>query len=585
MNSRNTIINRGGSQDALKAWIGLRAQHQRRQDTLVTVDGKPGDTMLNRLGGILDFLGLPYQESAQFSLRDRGRRNNWVYLTFESAPAYQPKGAPLFGSQADGVYHVFCLWDTRPDRIWHINPLREKARRDDQNAVILLYMDALTVAERNEIKRHSWELEQSVAVIDETLIEFLAGYDRDIFEALLHTTLPYSAANPYNEVTRGWSARVWPEMFYGRERLARELRNMQGGNCVFGGRQLGKTSLLQHVKSPFHMPDERHYAWFIDLKDKGYVPDSDKRSEDIRAIILEELVNENLISREEADRGKDDINRALRALFQRDPQLRVLIMFDEADAFLEKDWENGFSAIESMRVAMRDCDNKVKVVFAGLHSVQRYARVPNNPFPTLGYDPNSPRRGGIGPLSYGDAQRLVEEPFSVLGFRFDDLAVDRILSYTHCHPSLTQFFCHQLIETFRKENVDATPPFIIRSEEVDRVSRMPSIQNGIKRRFEATFELDPKYHAICLAMLSDSERDSPRWALGDILDSCRFWWPNAFGDAVMSEQDLKSLLDELIGLGILVEDGISYRMRSPLITRMFGSQEEILGNMAELDIN
>ena len=583
MNSRDTIINRGGSQEALNAWIDLREQPR---GSFVLNDGKPGPAMVDRIGKILDFLGLPYRESTQFSLRDRGRgaRNNWVYLTFESAPPDQPKGAPLFGSQADGVYDVFCFWDARPDRIWHINPLSRRST-GNQNAVILLYMDALTVAERNEVKRHSWERDQSVAVVDEALMEFLAGYDGDVFKAFLQTTLPYTAANPYNEVTTGWSAKVRPEMFYGRERLARDLRNMQGGNCVFGGRQLGKTSLLQHVKSLFHMPEERHYAWFIDLKDKGYVPDSDKRSDDIGAVILEELVNEDLISQEEADRGKDDINRALRRLFQRDPQLRVLAMFDEADAFLEKDRESGFGAIESMRVAIRDCDNKVKVVFAGLHSVQRYARVPNNPFPTLGFDQNSPRRGGIGPLSYGDAQQLVEEPFSVLGFRFDDLAVDRILSYTHCHPSLTQFFCHQLIETFRKENVDANPPFTIRREDVDRVSGMRNIQNGIKLRFEATFELDPKYHAICLAMLSDPERDSQRWILGDVWDLCQSWWPSAFGDEVMPEQDLKSLLDELIGLGILVEDGNSYRMRSPLITRMFGSEDEILDSMEKLALH
>ena len=310
-----------------------------------------------------------------------------------------------------------------------------------------------------------------------------------------------------------------------------------------------------------------------------------KPTEDIGSIILEEFVNENLVSQEEADRGKEDINRALGRLFQRDPQLRVLIMFDEADSFLEEDWGNGFPAIESMRVAMRDSDNKFKAVFAGLHSVQRYAHSPNNPLPTLGFDPNSPRRGGIGPLSYGDAQRLVEEPFNVLGFQFEDLVVDRILSYTHCHPSLTQFFCHQLIETFRKEKVDNNPPFIIRREDVDRVSRMPRIQNGIKRRFEATFELDPKYHAICLAMLFSQERDSQRWILGDVWDLCESWWPSTFARRAMQEHDLKSLLDELVGLGILIEDGNSYRMRSPLITRMFGSDDDILDSIEKLSLS
>ena len=583
MNSLNTTI-KPGAREAAQAWINLR---ERPPQALVTNEGKPSPTMLDRIGGILDFLGLPYQGRGQFDLRDSGRRNDrisWVYLTFESAPNDQPKGAPLFGSQAGGVYHVFCLWDARPDLIRSINPLSRHSS-GGQDAVILLYMDALSATERNEVKRHSWGAGQTVAVVDEMLMEFLAGYDGDIFEAFLQTTLPYSAANPYNEVTTGWSARVRPEMFYGREELARELLNMQGGNLVFGGRQLGKTSLLQHVKSLFHAPTERRYAWFIDLKDKGYVPGSGKPTEEIGAVILEEFVNENILSQEEADGGNEDISRTLARLFEGDPQLRILVMFDEADLFLEMDSENGFHAIESVRVAIRDNDNKFKAVFAGLHSVQRYAHSPNNPFLTLGFSPNSPRRGGIGPLSYNDAQRMVEEPFNVLGFQLDDVVVDTILSYTHGHPSLTQFFCHELIETFRKENVDVPPPFTIRTEDVDRVYGMPKIHDGIRLRFEATFELDPMYGAICYAMLYDQERDSQRWGIDDVRGLCEGWWPNTFNRRVMHEQDLTSLLNELVGLGILIEDGNSYRMRSPLITRIFGSNDEIFERMDKLALS
>lgn len=580
---------RGDSERALNSWIALRAQP--RQSRVRTQDGAadaPGPRMVERVGATLNFLGLPYHGSAQFRLRGSGRGDNWAHLTFESEPTEFPKGAPLFGAQANGVYHVFCLWEPRPDRIW-FNALTEVAE-GSQNAVIALYLDALTASERNEIKRRSWRDNLSVAVVDEMLMEFLARRGGGEFGDFLEAALPYSDANPYNPVTTGWGARVSPEMFYGRERTAREIHRMRDGNCIiFGGRQLGKTSLLQHVRNQFHRPDENRFAWFIDLKDKGFVSERDKPSEDINAVILGEFLNDNLISPEEAEYGANDINLALRRVFQKNPQLRVLAMFDESDAFLEKDAENGFRAIESMRVAMRDGDigGRFKVVFAGLHSVQRYACEPNSPFQNLGFDPNSPRRGGIGPLLYGDARKLVEEPLRFLGFRLDELVADRILSYTHCHPSLTQFFCHQLIQTFREENADASPPFAIRGEDVDRVYRMSNIQNGVKRRFEATFELDSKYHAICLAMLYDQTQDSGRvrqWRLDDVRDSCGEWWPDTFGDGAMRENDLKSLLDELIGLGILVGDGSAYRMRSPLIARMFGSENQILDSIEKLDL-
>ena len=38
----------------------------------------------------------------------------------------------------------------------------------------------------------------------------------------------------------------------------------------------------------------------------------------------------------------------------------------------------------------------------------------------------------------------------------------------------------------------------------------------------------------------------------------------------LDDLELTSLLNELIGLGILAEDGTSYRMRNSLIPQMFG---------------
>ena len=440
-------------------------------------------------------------------------------------------------------------------------------------------MGALTSSERNDVKRRSWDENLTIAVVDEMLLEVLAGYERDDrFQAFLQTALPYSAYNQYNSVTAGWGARVPPEMFYGREKVAQDIQKMREGSCIiFGGRQLGKTSLLRHAQNRSHRPEEDRHAWFIDLKDRGYVANGDKSPEDVWEDILKEFAHNDLSDREESDGTNGDSRRAVARLFQENPRLEVLIMFDESDAFLEKDAALGFPVIESMRVLMGDSNNKFKVVFAGLHSVQRFAHKSNSPFANLGFDASAPRRGGIGPLAYRDARNLVEEPFRALGFRFEDLAVDRILTYTHCHPSLTQFFCHRLIQTFREENMDAIPPFIIQSEDVDKVNRMSEIQSGIKRRFEETFKLDPRYHAICLATLLDHRlNETQKWSLESVRDLCGMW--GSFASDAMPDMDLKSLLDELIGLGILVEDGSAYRIRSRLIARMFGAKSEDIEN-------
>ena len=226
MNSATRPLD-GESRAALSGWIGLK--QQRAHQRIVENTGEPSPTMLQRVGAVLAFLGFPYQQESQLALRGSGRTNNWAHLAFECDPNDGLRGIPLFGSQAEGRYDVFCLWDARPNRIWSISDI-SRISGGNQNAVILLYLGALTSSERNDVKRRSWDENLTIAVVDEMLLEVLAGYERDDrFQAFLQTALPYSAYNPYNSVTAGWGARVPPEMFYGREKVAQDIQKMREG--------------------------------------------------------------------------------------------------------------------------------------------------------------------------------------------------------------------------------------------------------------------------------------------------------------------------------------------------------------------
>ena len=258
---------------AVQSWIELRKERPR---------DRTGPTSKHRVGNILRFLGLPYDNEHQFTRHEEGNSGRWVHFTFESEPSAIEgvKGAPLFSSQTKGMFHICCLWeDARPDRI-RLNPTIRRLAQSGQNAVIVLYLNALTDAERQDIRRDSWAHDISVAVLDELLFEFLARADIGAhwslgtrLRELLASTLPYTAANPYNPETAGWGARVPREMFYGREEVASNVMKMRDGTSIlFGGRQLGKTALLRHVEETFSQPTDKQFAWFIDLKDRGYVP-------------------------------------------------------------------------------------------------------------------------------------------------------------------------------------------------------------------------------------------------------------------------------------------------------------------------
>lgn len=552
---------------------------------------RTGPASKNRIGTILRFVGLPYEDEKEIIVRSEGRPGNrWVHFTFQADPQIvnSIKGAPRFGSQANGTYQIFCLWeDARPDRICR-NLTIQNLAKGNQAAVIVIYLNALTGTERQEIRHESWVEDLTIAILDERLLAFLARTEGHRFGELLELSLPFTASNPYNPETSGWGARVAREMFYGREQLARDIAAMRDGtSLVFGGRQLGKTALLRRVEETASRPDLRHFAWFIDLKDREYVRLDDsavvKNPRDIFEILHNSFRQSGILKEHLSTCGWGEMRQDILGAFAEHPDLQVLAMFDESDAFLQSDWISGSAVVESLRTLMADSDNRFKVVFAGLHNVQRFAHRPNNPFPNLGYSSSSPRRGGIGPFSDHEARSLVEQPFSLLGFRFQALVVDKILSYTNRHPSLIQFFCHELLESYRFSNPESAPPFEIRVEDVDRVYRTPGIQDGIKRRFEETFKLDPRYHVIALTMILYQDRPTQSWSLDEVRSHCESCCPLTFDPDNMSDLELRSLLNELIGLGVLVEDGDSYRMRSSLISQMFGSDNEIDRALTELE--
>ena len=575
------------TETAIDSWIDFKAEQARH---------RTGPRSMDRLGGVLPLIGLPYEGKQQFIRIKEGLSARSVHFTYQVDPTaiHGIKGAPLFGSQANGIYNIFCFWeDARPDKV-RLNSDIERLAQNGENAIIVLYLNALTESERLEIRRDAWRQHITVAVLDEILFEFLARLVQsgqlqlqDRFREFLALTLPYTGGNPYNGETTGWGAGVPQEMFYGRQDLSRSLMKMSGGtSIVFGGRQLGKTALLRHVEKAFSQPEERRHAWFIDLKGRRYLDTSTheeaKEPTDIFEIVHAKFREAGLLTGSAPNGNIDLICQDIQKVFNNDNRLTVLVMFDESDAFLSSDSFAGSPVIETFRSLMNETSNRLKVVFAGLHNVQRFAGKPNNPFPNLGFSPATPRRGGIGPLSDHEARGLVEEPTFLMGFRFETLAVDKILSYTNRHPSLIQFFCHEVVHSWRQEHPDQRPPYLIAISDIDKVYRLKSIQDGIKRRFEETFNLEARYHVISLAMICYQERPTQKWTLEEVRDCCQLHCPLTFDPEYLDDLELSSLLNELIGLGILAEDGGAYRMRTSMIAQMFGRAADIEGTLEGL---
>ena len=175
-------------------------------------------------------------------------------------------------------------------------------------------------------------------------------------------------------------------------------------------------------------------------------------------------------------------------------------MVDEADAFLDAECspKQGYRVLEQVKLLMEQTDRRFKVVFAGLHNVQRAGRDPNTPFAHMG---EALRIGPMLPETDDDEiQNLIRDPLEALGYRFvSNDSVIRIAAETNYYPALAQQFCKELLKTLREEAYalsEAGPPYPIRPALVDRVFNARETRDRIRNLFSWTIQLDLRYEFL-----------------------------------------------------------------------------------------
>lgn len=491
-----------------------------------------------------------------------------------------------YGSEANGRYRVYGFTDrkTEDDIVYDIGETVQGP------PVIAFYFGQMTEERRRNLARLSRDRRRTFLLIDETLMVYLCGVGGSRLPAMFQCTLPFTYLEPYS-VTAG---RVPPEMFYGR---ANELKSIMDATCgfIYGGRQLGKTALLQEAKRRFHDPDEGHVAVWIDLKSEGI--GESRLIDEIWDVIAGELSKHGVIKSKNQSTSVDELMSSIINWLEQDEGRRILLLLDEADRFLDIDarverssneepdsGRTGFSRCSRIKGLMDRTQRRFKVVFAGLHNVQRTIRNENDPLAHYG-EPIC-----IGPLLSNDewtqARDLIEKPMASIGYYFEskDL-VTRILSQTNYYPLLIQLYCRQLLKHMNEHRVAASfdpkacPPYLITSRHVDEAYQDRDLQETIKHRFlNLTLRLDSRYeviaYAIAHALLENqaeaSEGFSTSWIREDVIG----WWEDGFKNC--PTDSFRILLEEMCGLGVLrmVRDG-RYTLRSTNLLSLMGSQEEI----------
>jgi hypothetical protein len=478
---------------------------------------------------------------------------------------------PQYGSMAQGRYRVVCLWEATV-----VEDLRKQVGRRDTGPTLLIYFNRMHELQRRELAYQCRKNHATFLVLDEWLLYFLIRRERAArLAAFFDCTFPFTVANPYTPS----SSDVPDELFFGRRRAMQQIAELHGTNLVYGGRQLGKTALLREVRRRYHAPDRGFVVMWIDLKAEGI--GLGRPLEEVWAVIGGELAAVRLIAQRIS--RSDTVQKEVVSWLDRDGSRRMLVLLDEADEFFAQDADNGYKTLLSLKSLMERTNRRFKVVFAGLHNVQRMARDVNSPVQHLS------RPVCIGPLlDDGEAReafRLVAMPLRMLGYRLADDVVNHILSYTNYYPNLIQYFCHSLLEflndsdqvRFKREE---TPPYQIKPEQVDEAYRRRELRQFIRDRFQITLDLDPRYRVIALRIALETlerrkrgEETTRGLSVDWIRQQALGLWPIGFKDR--TTEAFRTLLDEMIGLGILRNAQRGYALRSPNIVNLVGSHDAI----------
>ncbi|RGP37075.1 hypothetical protein D1012_10395 [Pseudotabrizicola alkalilacus] len=474
---------------------------------------------------------------------------------------------PAFGSEARGSYPIFLATSNIDDE----QVTRELAKVGRDAPCILLVFGTLTKTRRENFALAMRRAKQSVLLIDEAQVLFLTT-GTSWMERLISCAAPFGYLQPYTTS----AGKIPTEMFFGREEEIEKIESATSDGClVYGGRQLGKSALLHHVRKRFHQPATGRHAYYLKIDEFGGQVHS---ADQIWSLIKRELANDQILPKTALD--ADDIRDGVRDWLDKGGERRILLLIDEADMFLASEVRNGFPNLNRLKDMMENSARRFKVVFAGLHNVRRLAKAPNSPLVHLG-DPICVGPMNTSSMSSLQARRLVTEPMRAAGFGYasPDL-VQAVLTRVNYYPSLVQVFCKALLEGISSQARPRGqgPRWLLEKDNL--FENNEDINSQIRERFQWTLNLDPRYELIAkvlaLYRLDGVERDGGALAPEDVAHEVAGFWPRGFD--MLPSEDFRAFLDEMVDLGVLIRQGNgvgTYGLRGAQVAQMLGQRDQL----------
>lgn len=506
------------------------------------------------------------------------RKEDMFEVAIEPAPCDRPDYPhPIadFGTEMKSPLTVISLYGGKQaqDILDTVNQLSPSGH----NLIVVLLDYALSRPVRSQLAElcHQSSGLARFIVIDRVLALYLALHPRsERMSILLSCALPYAfALQPFVRDGGPTSA----EMFCGRTRELLAILDLNGAILVYGGRQLGKTALLQRAQSRFHSPANRNYAVFCSIKELS-------EETELVDTLVEEINRQTSLALQPCTTMKALCGQ-LDSLFRENKIQSMLLLLDEADNFLQSAGQQNYTPVQPL-VDLRRTRRAFKFVFAGLNNVYRArnATMNNGLLGQIGHPLC------IKPLSPADALRLILRPLRYLGFKpGKDAHLEAILSSTNYYPGILQFVGYKLAESLNNKNSryyrsgNETPPVLLTSERLGSIMTKDDLNESIKEKFRLSLKMDERYFMLarCISMLyhfgepmHDNYKGYTVTQIKELADGYNIHCLKG-----LTTDEYEALLDEMFEMGILhrSEDGV-YRLRKRPFLDIIGPDIDRLEN-------
>jgi hypothetical protein len=523
------------------------------------------------------FNGLGFQTEKAAKINDRTEEMYRVYVTpTPKSKADYPHPIAAFGTRVKSPIIAVFLYGKYTNR-----QLVDTMSNLDLRGISIVFIDRpIDAASRRSIGEifHTQTSGQNpFLLIDQVLFLYLALHqETERMPAMLKCTLPYTTYQPF--VRDGGSTA--DEMFCGRTRELNTIMDPDGACVLYGGRQLGKTALLERAESRCSKPQNKEYAVYSTIARLS----SEKSVVKKLATDIEKKTNGE-ICLNTTDTIKDLCDQ-LGDLFRRKEINTMHLFIDEVDDFLAAISDVAYLPIQPLVELRRETGNNFKFVIAGLHNVCRAqnATKENGVFGQLG----TPLC--IKPLSPSEALTLISRPLRYLGFRIDKYPhLATILANTNYYPGILQFFGYILVETLTGQYskyykaTNGNPPFTLQDEQLGAVMNSSDLNKSIKEKFRLSLELDQRYFMIarCITMLYHcygNDSTSGSWhgyEVDEIIGMAREYDIHCLENEGRNEYI--NLLDEMVDMGILSRPSTNhYKLRRSSFVDIIGDDMDIL---------